>query len=237
MSRKAPRGGLENAIKQADQRGFEKLLIIDTDCHQQEPFDSFAAYCEEPYRKFILAKDPEVDPWLRKSLYHRETTLNHIQFAPKGIELLKRPETTYPRYQNADEVIHVFSTIMHQIGIKKSIVLPNFLLQLPMAKPEFEVAISKGYTEYMIQNILGKSPSIATLLSIPSKSPIKAAEMIDDYGSEKGIAGVMISAVTPRLGGTCDYDPIYEAAGNKNLPVCFHGSTGRGIISIGLEDS
>jgi predicted TIM-barrel fold metal-dependent hydrolase len=233
------KGGLENAVRQAEERGFEDMLIVDADCHQAEPFTAFAEYLGQPYKRLILAKDPEVDPWLGPLIASSRASKDGAnlseQHAMKGIPFLKRPETTYPQPPTPSETIERFTRLMLSIGIKRSLVLPNSMLTMAKAKPEFEYIISKAFLQYMLDNFLGKYPEISTVLYLPTQSPEKAAELIDDYGSEKGIAGVMISAVIPKLAGDEVFDPIYHAARKKGLPVCFHGATGRGIYDLGLE--
>ena len=110
---------------------------------------------------------------------------------------------------------------MLSIGIKRSLVLPNSMLTMAKAKPEFEYIISKAFLQYMLDNFLGKYPEISTVLYLPTQSPEKAAELIDDFGSEKGIAGVMISAVIPKLAGSEVFDPIYHTARQRGSPSAF----------------
>lgn len=237
-SRRGLKGGLDNAIKQAEDRGFQDMFIIDSDCHQSEPFYDFAEFVEEPYRSRILAKDPEVDPWLAGVISRGMVPFGEgkvKQHTIKGMDFLKRPETSYPRFQHADELVRVFTKVMRDIGIKRSIVFPTSLLSLPTkAKPEFEARITKAYIEYMINNFLSKHSEILSPIVIPTMSPLKAAELIDDFGKEKGVVGIMISGSAPVLAGSDEYDPIYEAAQNKGLPVCYHANLGIGG-SIGLE--
>jgi predicted TIM-barrel fold metal-dependent hydrolase len=76
----------------------------------------------------------------------------------------------------------------------------------------------------MIDTFLDKYPEILSCVVIPANSPEKSAELIDRVGSEKGIIGVMISAFRPTLAGEESWNPIYEAAQKKDLPICFHAS-------------
>jgi hypothetical protein len=57
---------LDNAVKQAEERGFSNLLIIDADCHQREPFGLYARYLDQPWKRIFdksdLSYDREEDP-------------------------------------------------------------------------------------------------------------------------------------------------------------------------------
>ncbi|MDG6921777.1 MAG: hypothetical protein JRN67_00615, partial [Nitrososphaerota archaeon] len=91
QKRRGLKGGLDNAIRQAEERGFYKMQIIDSDCHQMEPFLDFAKYCEEPYKTMLLARDPEADPWFAKRLKSQVQPFGpkiQTQHAMKGIKFL-----------------------------------------------------------------------------------------------------------------------------------------------------
>ena len=214
------RGGLDRAVKQADERRLQELFIVDCDAHQQEFYSSFVKRVDKKFRGRIKLVDPENDPMVSKqSEVQRGSSLYGFR--------VKRTEITYPKQQRPGEIVDEFSRRMVEIGIKRSLVLPNMILHLPMdpREPEFEVEVARAYVHYMLDNFLGKYPEILTAIYVPTRAPEKAAELIDDVGKEKGIVGILISGITPRAMGTDDWNPIYEAAQQKDLPVCVHGES------------
>ena len=62
------RGGLDNAVRQAEERKLDSLNIIDTDCHQREPFTLFMDYLPERWQKIVDNRNKpymqEEDPFL-----------------------------------------------------------------------------------------------------------------------------------------------------------------------------
>ena len=44
-------GGLDNAARQAEQKGLQDLFIVDTDCHIDEPFTWFPRYMSDEWGK------------------------------------------------------------------------------------------------------------------------------------------------------------------------------------------
>jgi predicted TIM-barrel fold metal-dependent hydrolase len=219
-------GGLANAIKQAKEREFEKMFIFDSDCHQSEPFRAMAKYVDDPLRNLLLSPDPEEDPFQARlaRMYAAETHMDD-QYYMAGVKLLKRPETSLTRanWQLADELIRIHTELMHDIGIKGSIILPTSMLRLAIGSPRAEVTVAKAYINYMLDNFLGKYPEMNTLIYVPTQSPDKAVELIDKFGHEKGVLGIMISAASSVNAGSDLMDPIYEACTSKQLPVCVHG--------------
>ena len=242
------RGGLDNAVRQAKERHFDNLFIFDADCHQSEPFVLFAKYLSEPWKKIFEKTDPtydyEADPFLSGAdggigkLQYRKTNASH----PKEYyNFLKgriiRPETNYLTSKTEpEELVQTFAKRMHDIGIKRSIVLPTSMLSLGFdPRPELEVALANAYIDYMIDNFIGKYPEILTMIYTPGNSPEKAAELIDRVGPTRGIVGVMVTSGRSTLAGDPSWDVVYEAAQRNNLPVCFHGNPHFGGPFAGLD--
>lgn len=203
--------------------------------------ERFAGF-EEQFRKYA-AEPEDLDPVKMKMM---KLSLDVFSRYPKDFKPLmkgriRRPEIPayehYPvmksdqqrpdfpvREQGAKEVIEIFARRMRDIGIKRSIVFPNTLLVLGNY-PDFglEVAVANAYIDYMLDNFLGKYPELLTALYAPANSPERAAELIDRVGGEKGVIGVMLTPSRPGpFAGDESWNPIFEAAERKGLPICFH---------------
>ncbi len=219
-------GGLDNAIVQAEERGFENMYIVDADCHLIEPFRTIGKYLKNPLRNVLLAPDPEEDP-IQKGLFSRykEIPTRDPTYFTKGINVTKRPEISRRgEGEEVDDIVGIFTQLMVDLGIKVSLVLPTIMLYLPLSKPEVEAEVANAYMDFMLDNFLGKYPEIKTLLYVPSGTPEMSVELIDRVGREKGVLGLMISGTAPLLGGSDAMDPVYEAAQKLDLPVCFHAN-------------
>ena len=69
---------------------------------------------------------------------------------------------------------------MSDIGIKRSLIFPNQLLELPnQPDGKLEVEVSKAFIDYMLDNFLGKYPELFTCIYIPSNAPEEGAALID----------------------------------------------------------
>ncbi len=199
-----------------------------------EPFALFSKYLPDPWRKIItdkeLSSDTDTDPLAIATFDKNNRPPQYLHGR------IKRTEVSYPKPQKPEELVDLFTNRMYDIGINRSIVYPTAMLGMGEdPRLDLEVAVSNAYTDYMLDNFLGKYPEIHTMIYAPANSPDKTAELIDRVGSEKGITGVMISAVRPTPAGNESWIPIYEAATRKNLPVCFHGglSTTEPFKSLG----
>jgi uncharacterized protein len=243
-------GGLDNAVKQSDQKGLRDLFIVDADCHIDEPFTWFPRYMSDDWRKkylniqfspteeqkqayakFAVDSNEPLDPMKLEmmGLYKELRTLSPwdrtIGHRVRRPEIRSEDDEPLGFYeQKAEEIVDTFTTRMSDIGIKKSLIFPNQLLELPnQPDGKLEVEVSKAFIDYMLDNFLGKYPELFTCIYIPSNSPEEGAALINRVGSEKGIAGVIISPTRPGpLSGEEFWNPVYEAARKKGLPVCFH---------------
>jgi predicted TIM-barrel fold metal-dependent hydrolase len=238
-------GGLDNAVRQAEQRHLRDLFVIDIDVHQNEPFTLFAKYLPDKYRRQYT--DEKL-----KTLGAKYDDKIHVENDPAGVGIRKqldplgtsrfpydltlggriaRPEVPSYGLPNArreasiEESVDMFTRRLQDIGIKRCIVFPNILLSLShFPDKELQVAVSNAYMDFMLDKFLGKYSEILSCVCIPPGIPDKAAEMIDRVGNEKGVVGVTSSPSGPGpLAGDESWDPIYEAAEKKRLPITFHG--------------
>ncbi|MDE1852629.1 MAG: amidohydrolase [Thaumarchaeota archaeon] len=211
-------GGLDNAVMQAEARGLRELFIVDTDCHISEPYDLFVRTLPQEYQKMLRWEDSEVDPLLAKQagIFGKH--------AVYGVRV-KRPEVSFPKQQSPDDIIDEFARRMVDLGIKRSIIIPNMIVRLPLdPRPaRFEAEVARAYIDFMIESFLDKYPEIRATVYVPVKDPRMGAELIDDVGAEKGIVGALLSVLTKTRAGSDDWNPIYEAAQQKDLPICIHG--------------
>jgi predicted TIM-barrel fold metal-dependent hydrolase len=231
---------LDNAVRQAEQRGLYDFSVFDIDVHQNEPFTLFSKYLPPRWKEkytnerlltlaqqadseVYLAKDP-VGLGLYEEISDRYSLANQslggriIRTEVKGYE--KRPRREWKK----EEVIDTFTTRMHDIGIEQCLVFPSNLLTFGN-HPNFDlqVAVANAYMDYMLDEFLGKYPDLFSCVYIPANTPDKSAELIDRTGSEKGIIGVMVTPSQPGpLAGEEAWNPIYEVAERKGLPIVFH---------------
>ncbi len=210
-------GGLDLAAKQAATRGLRELFVVDTDCHISEPYELFVQTLPSESRKMLKWTSDDMDPLLTKQskIYKRGSRYG---------SRIKRPEVSFPKAQTAEEIIDEFAVRMLDLGIKHTIIIPNMIVRLPLdPRPgRFEADVARAYINFMIENFLDKYPEIMAAVYVPVKDPILGAELIDDVGSEKGIAGALLSVLTETRPGSDDWNPIYEAAQQKQIPIVIH---------------
>ncbi|MDG6905233.1 MAG: amidohydrolase [Nitrososphaerota archaeon] len=218
------RSGLDNAVKQAEERNLHDMFTVDADCHISEPFKIIADYVDAPYKE-IFINEPDDDPFIRsRSEGHVEGkyTLSETHYRTGK---RKRTEISYPKQQKPDELIDLYTKRMYDLGIKRSIIFPTPLLALTMdPRPDFEVAVQNAYIDFMLDHFLGKYKEILSPVCVPLNIPSKAVDLIERVAREKGIIGVMVPSMSKEMAGSPSWDPIFEAAQRFGLPLCMHGT-------------
>jgi predicted TIM-barrel fold metal-dependent hydrolase len=229
------KGGLDNAVKQADARRLSSLFVVDADCHIAEPYALMAKYAPEPLREVLQRRDEEIDPFFSRQ-DAGEHKLHEFRSSVRHGKKRLRSEVSYPKPQGPEELIDLYTRRMHDLGIKRSVVFPTPMLHVAMdPRPEFEVGVANAYIDFMLEHLVGKYKEVVTSVYAPTNSPERAAELIDRVGSEKGIIGVMVPSMTQTLGGSDKWAPIYEAAQSKGLPILMHAATYAGGFFGGFD--
>ncbi len=242
------RGGLDNAVKQAEDRGLHDMNIVDADAHYQPFLDLLVKYLAKFYGvKYEFPPDTEVDPRLLGGIADKYEMMRRFNLTPNGVDSMRdqylaapmlwkesgpltRPETRNASNWSVQDAIDRYTKRMYDIGIKRSIIFPNSYMNLNLIPdPNLEVAMCNAWVDFMLENFLGKYQEILTIVPLPARSPDKAAELIDRVGSEKGIVGAYFSPISDKLFGHEDYDPIYEAMNRKEVPALIHGRAHFGI--------
>lgn len=212
--RRNVRGGLDNAVKQAESRGLYDMLVVDADCHQREAFAEFERYVRPEYRKALH----EMDDRAVSESYQRH--YNNIIG-----RRVKRPEVSYPLPMGPEEIVDTFSRRLQEIGITRPVVIPDPMLEMAVdpRNPDFELEVGNGYAEYMANTFGHLHERFVTVMYAATSAPERTAELIDDLGGEKIFAGILIPAITLSNPSSDEWNPIYDAAQRKGLAICVHG--------------
>lgn len=120
--------------------------------------------------------------------------------------------------------------LQEAFGIDYSIVDAGRLaLLLPtITNTQLAVALANGYNNWLLDEFLDAGDDrLKGTMQVAAQRPDLAAEEIDDRADERDIVGVQVLATghVPPLGDR-KYDPIYQAAQDRNLPVLFHSAAG-----------
>ncbi|MGI9050297.1 MAG: amidohydrolase family protein [Rubrobacteraceae bacterium] len=194
---------------------LEDILIVDCDVHVHESPKELAPYCDMPWR-VALENIADVQEWY----------LDIPGFSPGTATL----EAKFPSGHEARRMVHTPEQMREDldgISVDLGILFPDHLLKLPViSQADYAAALARAYNAWLVDKwCLPDRGLLGCVVACPH-DPEDAAREIRRYAGEPGIVGVYLPcAGLERLWGHRQYDPIYEAAQEADLPVLLHSVT------------
>ena len=210
---------LQHAQEQSIQRRYEDFFIADMDGHHYET-GSFAKICE-----YIE------DPVMRDQAKYQGFGGSGIASANGASQELGGRVTRYPGRRKEktppSQLRDVVLTKrwMDAIGIDQLCLFPTPMLSLGLTpRPEVEVALSRAYNRWLVEEVLPQEPRIRSSLYLPLNDPEATYKMVKDFGGAKGVIGFTICS--PHYKAVYDnaYIKTYKLIEEMNLPLVFHGA-------------
>ena len=219
---------LAKARKQADERNFDDVFIVDIDSHHTET---------ESWREIIgYIDDPVVRENAREMVFHRSGTppygLNG-DLAMRYQDVGGRIPHQAARGEHVDESdikaagghrdLVLAKRAYEAMGIDVQIVFPTPMLFLGM-HPQFdmEAVLGKAYNRWQVDNILTKDKRLKTMMFLPFNDPESALETIEEFGDAPGCVGFMVTSVRYKAVHHNHYMKVYRALEERGLPLGFH---------------
>ena len=189
--------------------------IVDVDAHYTGEFADLVDYIEEdPWKDRFKAASEQSSTGSLKGFWPSITSAHDIY----------RNSGKKPRPETKEDL----TELMDDLSIDKIIFLGNQMITFDQMKADDKrpIIYANAYVDYILDKLIDVDEGIYGTIPLPTNDSEQAAELIDRVGDEQGIVGCcfITSKVEPPLGNR-KYDPIYEAAERKNLPIIFHGGT------------
>jgi len=210
---------LENAKRQAMERNFKDILIVDSDAHQLNEMTYF-----QDIAKYL---DDEV---LRYEVFHGEGgKLMYPGFrGPQHQSIAGR----LTRYRNEDQEdltadvppeVEFSRREMNAIGIDYQVVFPTALLALGMhPDPNIETAMAWAYTRWLTEEILPHAPHVKTMVYLPMNQPDECVRFVERFAETPGVVGFMVTSARYKPVHDNAYMRLYGTLQERGLPLCFH---------------
>lgn len=211
---------LENATRQAQERGLDKILIVDADAHhlnEVAQFREIAKYIEDDVFRYEVFngergglnypgfRGPQRQSVAGRLIRYRNEAME--TFEGKGSQL----EIEFSMKQ------------MKAIGIDYQIVFPTALLALGMHPDPFvETQMAWAYSRWLVEEILPHAPGIKTMLYLPMNDPKACERFVEAFGDKKGVVGFMVTSARYRPVHSNDYMRTYRMIEERGLPLSFH---------------
>lgn len=216
---------LGHARRQAEERGFGDMLIVDADAHhyESESWPDIAKYIEDPtirYRALHGAAAGTASASMRSVMptygMDQSNSGRYVRYPRRRLEA---GDDGVPRD------VALVRREMASIGIDYQIVFPTPLLELGLHQDSrMETALSWAYTRWLTEEILPHDDRIKTLVLLPFSDPAACMRAIETFADRPGVVGFMVTSARHLPVHDNAYIPVYRALEERGLPLGFHAA-------------
>jgi hypothetical protein len=213
---------LEHAAKQARQRKYQDLFIVDVDSHhyETESMADINDYLDDTVLKH-LAKASGGLKAVRSSFTMQTAVGNQDQAGRVTRYPLRQFETTGEMERHTE----LTRRWMDSMGIDMALLFPTHMLTLS-SHPVLEVQtkLARAYNRWLVETVIPKEPRIRTLLYLPLYDPEACYKMVLEFGDKPGVSGFLVTATHNTPVHDNALMKTYAALEERGLPIAFHGS-------------
>jgi predicted TIM-barrel fold metal-dependent hydrolase len=214
---------LAHAKKQAQQRKFDDMLIVDVDAHhyENECMDDILPYIEnEVIRQLALASRAKG----RGSLVPNMA----VGFQDMGGRITRYPLRSSEKVEKGGKMrdVQLGHRWMDAMSVDYSCLFPTLMLAIGLhPDSEMEVELCWDYNRWLTEKAIPESDGrFYSMLSLPLSEPDAAMRQIETFAGRKGVAGFMITSVRGQPVHHNRHMKVYRALEERGLPLSFHSA-------------
>jgi predicted TIM-barrel fold metal-dependent hydrolase len=212
---------LARARRQANERNFDDVFIVDIDSHISDggAWPLVTEFIEDPV---IREAANAFGDGSRKGAFLNNT--NGLQWQnvwgriPHGQGLKEKiDDTAVPRE------ITLARKSIEQMGLDYQVVFPNALLFLGMHPvKEMEVHLATAYNRWLVEHVLPEDDRVKAMLYLPFNDPEAAVKTVERFIGKKGVAGFLITSSRHMPVHANEYMRLYAMLEEADQALAFH---------------
>ncbi|MPZ41427.1 MAG: amidohydrolase family protein [Rhizobiales bacterium] len=213
---------LAHAKKQAQQRKFDDMLIVDVDAHhyENECMDDILPFIEnEVVRQLAVAGRAKGRGSLVPNLA--------VGFQDMGGRITRYPLRSSEKTEKGKmRDVQLGHRWMDAMSVDYSCLFPTLMLAIGLhPDPEMEVELCWAYNRWLTEKALPESDGrFYSMLSLPLSEPDAAMRQIETFAGRKGVSGFMITSVRGQPVHHNRHMKVYRALEERGLPLSFHSA-------------
>ena len=180
---------LAHAARQASERGFDKITIVDADTHHDETgsFRNMVDYIDSTVeRQKARANTNEGRrPMIPHNISYADIGGRMQRFAARKLE--KTPA-------NVHRDITLTRRSMTAMGATFGVLYPTASMRLAIQpKKDWEYQLTLAYNRWVANDLLAQEPQIKGMLYLPLHHTSECLKMIEELGGKPGVAGCVVA--------------------------------------------
>jgi len=211
---------LRHARKQAVQRNFDDMLIVDVDAHhyESENYGEFLPYMENEVLKQIT---------LSGRLKGRQSIVpSGVGYQDMGGRVTRYPMRSSEKTENgALRDVQLGHRWMDAMSVDYSCLFPTGMLNIGLhPQKEMEHELCWAYNRWLTEKVLPESGGrFYSMLCLPFSDPEAALRHVETFGNRKHVGGFMVTTVRSDMGVHDNaYMKVYRAIEERGLVLSFH---------------
>jgi len=213
---------LAHARKQAVQRKFDDMLIVDVDAHhyENEHMADILPFMENDVLRQLSMAQGMKDG--RGTLIPRQ-----IGYQDMGGRVTRYPmrssEKTEP---GTHRDIQLGNRWMDAMSVDYSCLFPTGMLNIGLhPQKEMEADLCWAYNRWVTEKVLPDSGGrMFSMLCLPFSDPDETLRQVETFGARKGVGGFMITTVRTLPVHDNAYMKVYRAIEERGLVLSFHSA-------------
>jgi predicted TIM-barrel fold metal-dependent hydrolase len=213
---------LAHARKQAVQRKFDDMLIVDVDAHhyENEHFGEILPFMENEVLK-QLALSGRASTRARPNL-----TPQTVGFQDMGGRVTRYPlRGTEKTGDGAFRDVELGHRWMDAMSVDYSCLFPTGMLSIGLhPQAEMEADLCWAYNRWLTEKVLPDSGDrFFSMLTLPFSDPDECLRHVEKFGDRKHVGGFMVTTVRNNLAVNDNrYMKVYRAIEERGLVLSFH---------------
>ena len=213
---------LAHARKQAHQRSFDDVIIVDVDAHhyEGENMDEFIPYMENDVLRQLTMSTRA------KGGSRGAVMVQGIGYQDMGGRVTRYPLRSSEKTEKGSlRDIQLGYRWMDAMSVDYSCLFPTGMLSIGLhPQKEMEVELCWAYNRWLTEKVMPEGDNrFFSMLCLPFSDPDAALRQVETFGDRKNVGGFMVTTVRNNLAVYDNaYMKLYRAMEERGLVLSFH---------------
>jgi predicted TIM-barrel fold metal-dependent hydrolase len=210
---------LAHAARQARERDFNKLTIVDCDLHHDETtsFRDIVGHIDSTVERQLARSGTNEGrrPLIPRNIGYEDIGGRMQRFAARRLE-------SGPANVHRD--ITLTTRTIEAMGAKYGVLYPTTAMRLAIQpKRDWEYWLTLAYNRWIATDLLAQETRLRGMLYLPLHHHTECLEMVEQLGDKPGIAGCVVSSPRYERIHAKGMLKILAAMEERGLVLAFHG--------------